>query len=46
MKDVERARTPIGSVQWWMLALSGIVCGGITSVALFYVVGKIWIWLI
>lgn len=40
------AWAPIGSVRWWMLGMLGIICGGIVSVALFYAVGRIWLWLV
>lgn len=45
-KFFEIPGAPIGSVRWYMLGLSGIVFGSIASIALFYAVGRIWLWLI
>lgn len=46
MNTKNNPEVAIGTARWWLLALLGVACGGITSVALFFIIGKVWLWLV
>lgn len=46
MKTADKPKAAIGSVRWWLLSLWGIVCGGVIGLALLFIIGKVWLWLV
>ena len=42
----DKPKAAIGTARWWLLSLWGIVCGGVISLALLFIIGKGWLWLV